>query len=42
MPWRNLGEVLRDLLRRRVDPEEVGVYVPEDDPDDEDDPEDEE
>ena len=29
MPWVNLGDFLRDLLRRRINPEEVGVYVPE-------------
>ena len=29
MPWVNLGEFLKDLLRRRINPEEVGVYVPE-------------
>jgi len=29
MPWINLGELLKKLFKQRIDPEEVGVYVPE-------------
>ena len=36
MPWMNLGRFLSDLLHRRIDPEDVGVYVPEPDSEDED------
>ena len=29
MPWLNLVEFLRHLLREDVDPEDIEVYVPE-------------
>lgn len=35
MPWLNLGDLLRELLQRRIDPEDIGVYVPEPGPKDE-------
>ena len=35
MPWRNLGELLKELFRHHIDPEEIGVYVPESDQEDE-------
>jgi hypothetical protein len=36
MPWVNLGKLLRKLFESRIDPEDVGVYIPEVAPFDED------